>query len=146
MENENKKEKLGEILVKRGKANLQQLNEALEIQKKEKKMVGEILVQLGYVAEIDIVVALILQCGIPYIAIKKYTIDKKVLEMIPGEIAREFHVVPLDMVGNVLSVVMLDPLNETIKSTLAQMTNCKIAVFIATKSEIDEAIVKNYQK
>ena len=57
---------------------------------KNKGLVGEILIQLGYIEEIDVVVALIMQCGIPYIAVNKYNLDKEVLKLIPEKIAREF--------------------------------------------------------
>lgn len=138
------REKLGAILVKRGRISAEQLQEALAKQENDKTLIGEILVKLGFLEEIDIVVALILQCGIPYIAIKKYAIDPQVLRMIPEEVAREFHAIALDRVGDVLSVVMADPLNEAMKKSLAQIANCRIAPFIATKTEIDEAIVQWY--
>lgn len=138
------KEPIGEILIKRGLINEKQLQEALEAQKNQKGFVGDILVKLGYVEEIDIVVALIIQCNFPYIAINKYELDKKVLALIPKDIAREFEVIPIDQVGHVLSVVMADPLNETIKEKIEKITGCKIAPFIGTKSEIDMAINKWY--
>ena len=46
---------IGEILVKRHLINPTQLNEALELQKKESGFLGEILVKLGYLEERDIV-------------------------------------------------------------------------------------------
>lgn len=135
---------LGEILVQRKVITPEQLKEALEIQKKEKQFLGEILVKLGYIEERDIVVALIIQYNLPYIAINKYDIDKEILKLVPAEIAREFHLIPLDRVGNVLSVVMADPLNMTVRKKLEEMTQCKVATFIATETEIDEAVARWY--
>ncbi len=135
---------LGEILVQRKVITPEQLKEALEIQKKEKQFLGEILVKLGYIEERDIVVALIIQYNLPYIAITKYDIDKEILQLVSAEIAREFHLIPLDRVGNVLSVVMADPLNMTVRKKLEEMTQCKVATFIATETEIDEAVARWY--
>ena len=137
---------LGEILLKRKLVTDQQLSEALEVQKKEKGFVGEILVKLGYVEEKDIVVVLIVQCGIPYIAINKYQIDAKLLSLLPEKLAREFYVMPFDRMGDVLNVVMTDPLNESIQKELEYATKCKIKAFIATRSEIEDAIAKWYKK
>ncbi|MFH1360882.1 MAG: hypothetical protein ABIJ41_07645 [Candidatus Omnitrophota bacterium] len=141
-----KKQLLGQILIKRNLINQDQLKEALSIQKKEGGFLGEILVRLGYISERDIVVALIVQCGFPYIAVSKYEIDSKVVKLFPEELARKHHVIALDRVGDVLSVVMANPLNQAMIEELEQMTNCKIATFIATKEEIDEAIALKYKQ
>ena len=141
-----KKELLGQILMKRGLITPDQLKDALEIQKKEGGFLGEILVRLGHITERDIVVALIVQCGFPYIAVNKYEIDPGVLDLIPEETAKKYHVVPLDRVGDVLSVVMANPLNVTMVEELEQVTGYKIATFIATKAEIDEAIANWYKR
>lgn len=140
------KELLGEILLRRGLLNLDQLNKALEIQKKESKYIGEILVQSGFVDERDIVVALVVQCNLPYIAVDKYEIDRGILQLIPVDVVRRNLVVPLDRVGNILSVVMVDPLNAAVKKELERLTNCQIAAFIATKNEIEKAIIRWFGK
>ncbi len=140
------KELLGEILIRRGLLNLDQLNKALEIQKKESKYIGEILIQSGFVDERDIVVALVVQCNLPYIAVDKYEIDRAILQIIPVEVLRKNLVIPLDRVGDILSVVMADPLNMAFRKELERLTNCQIAAFIATKYEIEKAIIRWFGK
>lgn len=137
---------IGEILVKRNVITQKQLEEALKLQKGEKEFVGEILVRLGYLQEQDIVVALVVQCGLPYIAVNRYTIDPQVLKLIPEELARSMRLIPLDKVGGVLSVVMVNPLTLVMKEQLEKITGCRIATFIDTKTEIDEAITRWYGK
>ena len=141
-----KKQLLGQILIKRGLITQEQLKEALELQKKDGGFLGEVLVKLRHITEKDIVVALIVQCGFPYIAVNKYEIDLKVLDLIPQDVAEKHHVIPLDRVGDVLSVVVANPLNQPMIEELEQISNCKIATFIATKGEIDEAITHWYSK
>ena len=136
---------IGEILIKRKLITQEQLNQALDVQKKEGGFVGEILIKLGYIEERDIVVALVVQCGLPYIAINKYKIDQAVVNLIPKEIAQNEKVIPLDCIGNVLSLVMTNPLSDEKKAQLEELTKCRIATFIATKSEIEEAIARSYQ-
>jgi len=138
------KKLLGEILVKRGVVTVQQLNEALEVQKKDEIYLGEILIRLGYAQERDVVVALVVQCNLPYIAVDNYDIDKSIIQLLPAEIARKHLVVPLDRVGDILSVVMVDPLNQRVRAELQRITKCKIASFIATKEEIENAIRRWY--
>jgi type IV pilus assembly protein PilB len=138
------KHKLGEILIRKKIISPDQLAKALDVQRSEKGYLGETLIRLGFVEERDILVALVVQCNLPYIAVQNYSVDKGIVNLIPEAVAKQYYVVPLDRVGNILSVVMADPLNEEIKTELIKLTQCKIAPFIATKAEIVEAIKRLY--
>ena len=146
MDNNQSKEPLGEILIKRGLIKPDQLAKALEIQSKETGLIGEILLKLGFISETDIVVALVMQNNLPYVAINKYDLNQDVVRLIPEETARQFHVVALEKNGEVLSVVMEDPLNPIVRAKLEEVTKCRIVPFIATKTEIDQTINKWYGK
>ena len=135
---------LGEILIQRKKITSQQLDAALQAQKTKGGFLGEILVNLGILDERDIVVALVIQCGMPYIAVNKYTIDPQIVRLIPREVALQEKVIALDRIGEVLSVVMMNPLTDEKKTYLENLTKCRIATFISTKGEIEEAIARNY--
>src|SRR6185295_6857629 len=126
------KHKLGEILIHKKIITDVQLANALEVQKSEKGYLGETLIRLGFVEERDILVALVVQCNLPYIAVQNYNVETAIVNLIPQDVARAYHVIALDRVGNILSVVMADPLNEEIKTELIRITQCKIAPFIAT--------------
>src|SRR5271170_4023379 len=97
---------LGEILIQRKRITREQLDSALQVQKAKGGFIGEILVNLGLLDERDIVVALVIQCGMPYIAVNKYTIDPEIVRLIPREVAQKEGVIALDRIGDVLSVVM----------------------------------------
>jgi type IV pilus assembly protein PilB len=137
---------IGEILIQRNKITQKQLDEALKLQHNDHSFLGEILVKLGYLDERDIVVALVVQCGLPYISVNKYDIDPVILKLIPQEVARENHIIPLDRIGEVVSVVMANPLTDELRKKLEALTSYKIATFISTKTEIDEAIARCYKK
>jgi len=135
---------LGEILIQRKRITREQLESTLQIQKEKGGFLGEILVNLGILDERDIVVALVIQCGLPYIAVNKYTIDPVILRLIPKEVAQKEKVIALDRIGEILSVVMMNPLTDDKKNYLELLTKCRIATFISTKTEIEEAIARNY--
>ncbi|MCK5581610.1 MAG: hypothetical protein KAJ18_10110 [Candidatus Omnitrophica bacterium] len=137
---------IGKILMRRGLIEEQQLKQALDNQRSDERLIGEILVNLGYLQEIDIVVALIIQCNLPYIAINKYEINEDVLGFVPEDFAREFHVIPMERVGSILSVVMADPLDRRIKERIEERSQLKVAPFIATQTEIDQAIDRWYTR
>src|SRR5208283_366359 len=135
---------LGEILIQRKRITREQLEAALQTQKQKGGFIGEILVNLGILDDRDIVVALVIQCGLPYIAVNKYTIDPQIVRLIPKEVAQKEKVIALDRIGEILSVVMVNPLTDDKKNYLESMTKCRIATFISTKGEIEEAIARNY--
>ena len=135
---------LGEILIQRKKITREQLDAALQVQKTKGGFIGEILVGLGLLDERDIVVALVIQCGLPYIAVNKYAIDPQIVQLIPKDVAQKEKVIALDRIGDILSVVMINPLSDEKKSYLEGLTKCHIATFISTKTEIEEAIARNY--
>lgn len=133
---------LGEILVRRGKINAAQLNEALDrqIKAKEPKLLGEILIAMKCLDESDIIAALVLQCGVPYVAVSKYDIDPAVLRSIPEVKVRQLCLLPVDKTDGVLSVVMVDPLRKDLIAEVEKITGLRVAPFIASKVEIEETI------
>jgi len=135
---------LGEILIERKRITRRQLETALGRQRQENGFIGEILVKLGFIVEQDIVAALVVQSGLAYIAVNKYTIDPAIVRLIPFEVAQKEKTIPLDRIGDILSVVMINPLTEDKKNFLESLTQCTIAAFISTKTEIEEAIARNY--
>jgi type IV pilus assembly protein PilB len=139
-----KKELLGQILLKRNLITRDQLKQALKLQKKERGYIGDVLIKHGFIEEKDVMVALVVQCNFPYIAIDQYEIDLRILQLVPKEIACRFHLIPLERVGDVLSVVMANPLDFSAKEELQKLTQCCIAPFIATRIEIDKAINRCY--
>ena len=135
---------LGEILIQRKRITRGQLEAALQAQKEKGGILGEILVNLGILDERDIVVALVIQCGMPYIAVNKYTINPQILRLIPKEVAQKEKVIALDRIGEILSVVMCNPLTDDKKNYLETLTKCRVVTFISTKTEIEEAIARSY--
>ncbi|MBF0330701.1 MAG: hypothetical protein HQL17_02100 [Candidatus Omnitrophica bacterium] len=136
---------IGEVLVERALITDIQLERALFVQKTEGGgYLGNILVRLGFVQEIDIVTALVLQCNLPYISISKYAIDPNIAALIPPDVAHRDRLIPLDKIGNILSVVMQNPLDDDMRSKVETMTGCRIAIFISTREEIDQALIRLY--
>ncbi len=137
---------LGEILVAQEWITPHQLEEALQCQNRNgrSEYLGEILVRLGYAEELEIVTALGVQCNLPFIAVSKQVIPEAVLGVIPPAIARRDRVIPLDLSGNILSVVMQDPLQDEVREEMERFTGCSVATFISTPTEIEGALAKYY--
>ena len=139
-----KKQLLGDILLERKVITSIELQKALEVQQTKGGFLGDILVKLGFVEELDIVAALMIQCNLAYIAISQYEVNRKVIDLIPRKMAYDYQVVPLDRVGDILSVVMLDPLDASARAEIRRITHCEIAPFVTTKIEMVKALEKCY--
>jgi type IV pilus assembly protein PilB len=121
-----------------------QLDAALRSQKDLHDLVGNTLVKMGFITERDVMIALGIQWHLPYIALDKCQIQQDVLNLVPRAFAHEHHIMPLDKVGTVLSVVTDRSLERSMVQQLRQMTHCEIACFVATTSEIEKAIRRWY--
>ena len=138
------KQLFGDILLERAVITRNQLEEALSLKAQRGGYLGQALMQLGYVNARDVAAALVIQSHIPYIAIDQYEIGQDILRLIPREIAYRHHVMPLDRVNGILSLVMADPLDEAMTMELSEMTHCRIVPFIAAVDQINAAIQRAY--
>lgn len=136
--------KIGEFLLDDNKITRDQLENALEVQKKEPGKLGSILIRLGYVTEEDIAQALSKQFGYPSINLSKFDIDERVLELIKPEMARKHIVMPVHRIGSILTLAMADPSNLFVQEEIRFSTNLRIQAVIAPESSIIQSIDKYY--
>ena len=88
--------KLGEILLKHTSLTQQQLDEALTIQSQEGGLLGEILVRKNMILPHEMMRALCMQIGLPFIEdLKPNEIDPKLLGDIPINYAKTKEVIPV---------------------------------------------------
>ena len=138
--------KLGEFLVERKVITADQLEKSLIVQQGKGGLLGEILVDLGFCNEEAIAQVLTVQYGFPFLPLSNYEIDTEVLKTVPENVARQFVLIPIDRVGNTLTVAMSNPLNHQAIEDLEMVTGCDILVFVSTTTEIRKAIDHYYKK
>ncbi len=138
------KKRLGKLLVEKKVITNSQLEEALKKQRINGGFLGQILFKLGYATEEEIVSCLATQYGIPYLPLENYEIESSVVKLIPEEIARHHYLIPIDKIGNILTVAMADPLSEVAIKAVEEQTQLKMERFVSTGTEIDMAINQYY--
>jgi len=138
-------EKLGEILLRSDILSEEQLSLALDLQRHEGGLLGEILIKLGYVNERDIVQALTVQCGFPYLPLENYELNKEMKLLLPENVARQYCIVPLDVIGNILTIAMSNPLNEKAVEDIELITKKKVQIFISTVTAVHDALDNLYK-
>ncbi|UCB57501.1 MAG: Flp pilus assembly complex ATPase component TadA [Candidatus Omnitrophota bacterium] len=140
--------KLGELLIKQGLITEEQLQKAIQVQKREGKRIGEVLIKLGLITEKDIVVTLGKQLNIPYASLAKGLLEpdpnQELDKLVPQNFARRYCLIPLSRNLNALTVAFADPLDVLMMDNLKKMTGCDINPIVASESDIIQAIDRFY--
>lgn len=103
--------RLGDILLEERIITAKQLAEGLEKQKADGGFLGQALIDLGHIDQDTLTLVLVKQCKIPHLNLHEYTIGDEILALIPAELCEKHHVLPVDKMGKILTVAMVDPLN-----------------------------------
>ena len=138
--------KLGEILTESEIINKSQLEKALEIQRKNNKKLGQILVALGYTEEEVMLTLLGKKLNSPYIRLSEHKrIESEVIRSVPESIARQNILIPIGKDNDNLTVAMANPQDVFVKDILHLTTGFNIKTHICSEREIKTAINEHYQ-
>jgi len=136
---------LGEILVERGLITKAQLEEGMNIQKEQKILLGEALVNARYTTEENIVQALTTQYGFPYLPLSNYEIAPEVLAVVSISVCKKHCLIPIDKIGKSLTLAMANPLNLEAFEEVELLTNCTVQAFVSTGMDVKAAIKRYYE-
>jgi len=137
---------IGQILLKNGALTADQLDEGLAKQEDSTKRIGEILRDLGYVKEDDLLGALAEQLGLPFLkSITPDMVDRDLIAKIPRNYAQTNRVIPLKREDDVVSVATPDPLNTQPLDEMRILLECETRTVIAKESDINNVINTVYE-
>jgi len=136
---------LGEILVELGVVSVQQIQQALRQQMNgDTKKIGEILVEEGICTTEDITQALAEQHELDMVDLDGIDIPHDVISMVEGALARQHHIVPIDFAEGMLTVALSNPLDLYGLDELRFVLSCNIEPVLATHDAIDRALTNYY--
>ncbi|HEX2224487.1 MAG TPA: type IV-A pilus assembly ATPase PilB [Thermoanaerobaculia bacterium] len=137
-------DKLGELLVKSGKINPAQLQEALNAQKEQGGRLGTNLVKLGFMTDRQLVESLSQHFKVPSVDLNAMEIDEGVTKIIPADIARKYTIFPVAKTGATVTMAMIDPTNVFAMDDVKFMTGYRVEPVVASETAIRAAIDKYY--
>lgn len=140
-----KKKLLGEYLVDKGLVSNEQIQKALDEQKKAGSRLGQTLIELGYLKEDDLIVALARQLNLAHIDISSYSLKLNIVKLIPEQVARRYELVALEKVGNDLTIAMADPLNVFAIDEVQRLTQCRIEPVICSRASLFKVLDRCYK-
>ncbi|MDD4792427.1 MAG: type II secretion system protein GspE, partial [Firmicutes bacterium] len=92
--------RIGDYLLEAGALNHEQLEEALEVQRRTGERLGRVLVKLGHVSEAAIAAVIERQLGVPRVSLVEYVIADDVIKLVPESMARRYKVLAIERRGD----------------------------------------------
>lgn len=144
---EQSKEKIGELLVKHTSLTRAQLDEALEAQRVEGGLLGDILLKRNYIHPHDLIKIVCHQIGIPYQTdIKIEEIDANVVKDLSINYSKNHEVLPCMETDFSVTVLMSNPFNFNVINDLHMIYKKEIKIICTTPLRIQDAINRVYEK
>ena len=133
-------ERIADVLIEDGLLLPSQLEEAMDIQKKQGGRLLKLLTDKQFVTEQDMVISMGRCLDTPPINLSKVRIPEEILDLVPKDMARAYKLAPICRLGNKLFVAMADPLNVLALDDLRQRTKLEIVAMITTERSVSEAL------
>ncbi len=138
------RKRLGEILVEAKKITEAELQKALTEQKKYGEKLGRILIKMGLITEHEMILTVSNQLGIPIVKLDKIDIPHEVIKLIPEDLCKTYSVIPIERRFNVLKLAMADPLDISAIDEISKIVKLEVEPCITTENEIKRAIEKYF--
>src|SRR6267154_1368056 len=129
---------LGQLLLDRGLLKPEQLERALDEQRRSnhQKLLGEVLVELRLCTEDQITEALAQAYGVPYARVSPRIADPKIISVLPREFLEKHQILPLFLVEGVLTVAVPEPANVFLLEEIERVSGHPTQVVAATVRDI----------
>jgi type IV pilus assembly protein PilB len=139
---------LGRILMKMGVLNREKIHDCLKVQaQRQGVQIGKIFLELGLVDEGQLQMALAAQRGMEYVNLDGVEIPADVVEKVPAQMARTYHIVPIEYNSqrNELAVALDNPENFRATDDLSTLMGFKVTAKITDPDALEKALTKYYE-
>ena len=138
--------RLGRILTKMGKLGRDKVQEALTLQKQRRAPIGQLLIELGYVAQADVDLALAAQAGMETVDLTNETIPDDVVKLLPAETAQAYQVVPLayEEPTNTLTIAIKTSDNFRAMDDIKLLLGFNVEARVAGGEQVDKKLAEYY--
>jgi type IV pilus assembly protein PilB len=138
---------LGELLVRRGLLERDQLEEALGERAASGQRIGEIIVDHGWVTHAAIAHALGEQYGVPFMSLDDEDLDPEVTTLLPEGLARRYEALPIRFIAeDLLLVAVTDPTNVMSSDSLRLALGHNIELAVVAEPDLGRALNRVYRR
>lgn len=134
--------RVGDLLLEKGLVSAEQIKQALAYQKSRgnKKLLGEVLVELEFVATHQVMEALADTYGVPFARLTPGLVDPKAVGLLEREFLESQSLLPLFLVQGKLTLAMAEPTNVFLVDEVERMTGYSVQIVATTPQDIEETL------
>jgi len=129
---------LGALLAQQGLLSRERLDEALAEQADSGEPLPRILIDRGFVNEVDLVRTLATQVGLDFVDLSEVSVDASVATMVPEALARKYQALPIYWQDERLVVAIADPSNVLAVDDIRALTGADVRMVVATQGQLAE--------
>jgi type IV pilus assembly protein PilB len=133
-------ERIADALVEDGLLFRKQVEELMELQKREGTRLLKIIIDKQFVTEQDMAVSMGRVLNTPPVNLSRMGIPMEIAELLPRDICVTHKVMPVSRLENKLFLAMADPLNVLAIDDVRRITKMDVAPMIASEKSIVEKI------
>ena len=137
--------KLGEILVANRVISPEQLNQAIQHQKKSGEKIGKALISLGFLSEKQFLNFFSKQLNIPFYDLNLYQPDTELAQQLPESYARLYHAILLKKQDSGFLIGMVDPLDVVSIDKLRHFFNVPLSFALVKEQELEKILSLVYR-
>jgi len=138
------KDKIAGRLLEANLISQDDLNKAVELQKKDGGSLGLCLVRAGAISDNAYAEFLGKVYNLPVVNLEKLEVTRECLALIPADVATKFQVLPLRREGRILTVAMSNPSNIFAIDDIKFITGLDVQPVVCGEASIKRAIDANY--
>jgi len=138
--------RIGDILVQQKLLSQEQLQTALEEQKRSGRKLGRVLIDGNYLSEEQICEALARQLAIPFINLKYFNVNPVLVRKVPEIQARRFRALVLEEQGDELLVAMADPTDLFAYDELTRLLKKPVAIAVVSETLLLQTLDRVYRR
>src|SRR5487761_2507261 len=138
--------RIGGLLVQEKLISQEQLDLALEQQKRSGRKLGRVLIENGFATEEAISEALAKQLRIPFLNLKHYNVNMAVARTLPEMQARRFRALLLEDQGSTYLVAMADPTDLFAFDEITRLLKRDIELVLVNENQVLETIDRIYRR
>lgn len=139
-----KKYRLGDILVETNVISETQLQLGVDHHRRTGLRLGDALLQLGFVNEEMLKLALCAQLDVTFVDLDRFSIDRGLASLLPKTFAQQHRILPVARVDDELTVALADPTDGWIAENIEAMTGCQVRLVMSTDSAFQRAFARVY--
>ncbi|HHT9114768.1 MAG TPA: GspE/PulE family protein, partial [Candidatus Wunengus sp. YC65] len=137
--------KIEHALLNKGLIDKEQLDKAKDVQAKQHIKLEDALVKLGFLTYSEIIQFFSSQYDLPVIDLDKANITPEIINLIPVQLVKKHHIVPVSKDNGVITIAVSSPPDLGFIDNMRFMFNADFKCVLTTPENIKKAINKYYE-